>query len=71
MKIGYMAFIKCMTVNELMLRTILQTYDQRNLAGQIEDPWPKTLKKTIKQIMNAEFKTMKDMALDYMDKSES
>jgi hypothetical protein len=50
MKIGYMAFAKLMTVNELFLRTIINSYEVLNRAGLIKDPWPRAQKQITKII---------------------
>jgi len=65
MKISLMAFLKNMTVSELFLKTIYDTYHQRNNQGLILDPWPPVTKGVLKRILtsnNEEWKEEDDEA---------
>jgi len=53
MKISLMAFLKSMTVQELFLKTIYDTYHQRNNLGLIKNPWPSMKKGVLKHILAA------------------
>ena len=48
-----MAFLKSMTVQELFLKTIYDTYHQRNNLGLIKNPWPSMKKGVLKHILAA------------------
>lgn len=64
MKIGFMAFTKSMTVNELFLRTIQNSYEVLKRDGLIKNPWPKPNKNMIKIIMQDEFVVMHDIGIE-------
>ena len=49
-KIGYSAFIKNMTVNELILKTIYDVYKFRKREGLISNPWPEIQHKIVDDI---------------------
>ena len=44
MKISYSAFAKNMTIHELFIKVIYETYYKRKKQGLIAQPWPKVFK---------------------------
>ena len=51
MKISFMAFQKCETIYELMMKTIYDVYNHRKNQGLIETPWPTVTKGCFKRVM--------------------
>lgn len=62
MKISYSAFARDMTINELFLKAIEETYYKRKKEGLIAMPWPKANLHMLKLILGVQ--TVEKMIVD-------
>jgi hypothetical protein len=53
-----------MTIKELFLKTILNSYEKLKREGLIKNPWPVTKRRIMTEIMKAEYRTLRDVAME-------